>query len=160
VTISQNQRQHTEDRIRAATDRLLSGQIPTGGGCDIKTLASEAGLSRAALYRSYGHLKTEFEQRLTRLRDEGHQPDPRAAQILRLKDENTRLRERLAELDQRNTELTEFKTTALGRLAAQHDEIARLRTALTGFSNVRVITPPEPVPAHGASSREGADHAP
>ncbi|HEY3690545.1 MAG TPA: hypothetical protein VGL46_09595 [Pseudonocardiaceae bacterium] len=146
MTISQTQRQQTEDRIRAAADRLLSGQIPPGGGCDIVTLARESGVSRAALYRSYGHLKAEFDQRLTRLRDEGHQPDPRAAQILRLKDENRELRQRLVDMEQRNTDLTEFKTSAISRLTAQHDEITRLRAALTGFNNVRVLTPPEPLP--------------
>jgi hypothetical protein len=96
VTISKIQRKQTEDRIRAAMDRLLRGEVPPpGGGCDIKTLAREALVSRVALYRSYGHLKQEFEQRLERLRIEGQQPNPRAAQIVRLKDENTRLRERL-----------------------------------------------------------------
>ncbi|OKI28573.1 hypothetical protein A6A25_30620 [Saccharothrix sp. CB00851] len=79
MTISAAQRRNTEDRIRAAIDRLLRGQVPPGGGYDVKPLAAEAGVSRAALYRTYGHLKTEFEQRLARLRADGHQPDPRAA---------------------------------------------------------------------------------
>ena len=57
MTISDLQRQRTEDRIRAAIDRLLRGQIPPGGGCDVKTLAREAGVSRASLYRTYQHLK-------------------------------------------------------------------------------------------------------
>jgi hypothetical protein len=43
LTISEAQRRQTEDRIRAAADRLLRGQIPPGGGCDIQTLAIEAG---------------------------------------------------------------------------------------------------------------------
>lgn len=42
MTISAEQRQQTEASIRAATDRLLRGQIPTGGGCDAKTLAKDA----------------------------------------------------------------------------------------------------------------------
>jgi hypothetical protein len=74
MTISQTQRQQTEERIRASMDRLLTGQIPADGNCDVKTLAKEAGVSRAALYRSYSHLKQEFEQRLNRLRTEDINP--------------------------------------------------------------------------------------
>lgn len=33
------QRKQTEDRIRAASNRLLRGDVPPGGGCDVKTLA-------------------------------------------------------------------------------------------------------------------------
>lgn len=145
MTISAAQRRNTEDRIRAAIDRLLRGQIPPGGGCDVKTLAAEASVSRAALYRTYGHLKTEFEQRLARLRADGHQPDPRAAQILRLKDDNAHLRRRLAEHQLEISDLTEFKTTAVSRLAAQHAEIARLRAAVAEHglrSVVPLVRPP------------------
>src|SRR5439155_6705317 len=88
MTISHTQRQQTEARIRAAADRLLAGAVPAGGKCDVKTLAAEAGVSRAALYRTYPHLKQEFEQRLARLRAAGQRPDPRDAQIARLTDEN------------------------------------------------------------------------
>jgi len=42
VRISADQRQQNEARIRTAMDRLLRGQIPPGGKCDIKTLAREA----------------------------------------------------------------------------------------------------------------------
>jgi hypothetical protein len=74
LTISEAQRRQTEERIRAAADRLLRGQIPPGGGCDIQTLAIEAGVSRASLYRTYLHLKNEFEQRLARMQAEGQLP--------------------------------------------------------------------------------------
>jgi hypothetical protein len=140
VTISATERRQTEDRIRAAADRLLRCQIPAGGGCDVKTLAAEAGISRAALYRTYGHLKTEFEQRLARLRADGHQPDPRAAQIVRLKDENAHLRRKLTERDLEVSDLSEFKTLAVSRLAAQHAEILRLREAL---ATAGVVYPPQ-----------------
>ncbi|MCX5012452.1 hypothetical protein OG765_15805 [Streptomyces sp. NBC_00555] len=49
--------------VRAAIDRLLAGQIPAGGACDVKALAREAGISRASLYRTWGRLKDEFEKR-------------------------------------------------------------------------------------------------
>jgi hypothetical protein len=45
MTISEVQRRVTEGHIRAAIDRLLSGNIPAGGSWDIKTLAREAGVS-------------------------------------------------------------------------------------------------------------------
>lgn len=140
MTISDLQRRRTEDRIRAAIDRLLRGQMPPGGGCNIKTLAREAGVSRASLYRTYHHLKNEFEQRLTRMREAGQIPDPRAAQIIRLTDENTKLRQGITERDQRIAQLTALRTTAISRLAAQHVEITNLRTAPTGPTNVRTLS--------------------
>jgi hypothetical protein len=45
MRISATQRQANENRIRTAMDRLLRGEIPSGGRCDIKTLADEAGFS-------------------------------------------------------------------------------------------------------------------
>ncbi|RSN60543.1 hypothetical protein DMH01_14650 [Amycolatopsis sp. WAC 04182] len=127
MTINEAQRTQTEARIRAAMDRLLSGDIPPGGRCDIKTLAREARVSRAALYRTYLHLKVEFDQRMNRLRDNNHQPDPREAQITRLKDENVRLKARLSELTQQVVELKAEQTSAISQLAAQHEELLRLR---------------------------------
>jgi hypothetical protein len=41
VRISAAQRAENETRIRAAMDRLLRGEIPPGGKCDIKTLAQD-----------------------------------------------------------------------------------------------------------------------
>lgn len=139
MTISAAQRRQTEDRIRAAADRLLRGHIPSGGGCDVKTLAAEANVSRASLYRTYGHLKEEFESRLARLREDGHQPDPRAAQLLRLKDANTVLQARVEERDQEISRLVEFKTTAISQLAAQHAEIVQLRAALARQNTLRAL---------------------
>ena len=141
MTISAEQRRQTENTIRAAIDRLLRGQIPPGGACDISTLAKEAGVSRAALYRTYGHLKAEFERRLAQMRADGHVPDPRAAQIARLKDDNSPLRERLVDREKQIAELTEFKTLAVSRLHAQHAEITRLRTALAQRHNIRPLQP-------------------
>ncbi|MGH7733435.1 MAG: hypothetical protein ACREOE_07000 [Gemmatimonadales bacterium] len=139
MTISPAQRRQAEDGIRAAIDRLLRGQIPPGGGCDITTLARESGISRAALYRSYGHLKDEFARRLAQMQADGNLPDPRAAQIVRLKDENAHLRQRLLESEQQIADLTEFRITAISPLAAQHDEITQLRRALAAQSNVRAL---------------------
>jgi hypothetical protein len=65
MRISAAQRIQNENRIRAAMDRLVRGEIPPDGNCDIKTLAREAGVDRTAFYgsRPYAHLRIEFEQR-------------------------------------------------------------------------------------------------
>jgi len=144
MRITADQRAANEDRIRAATDRLLRGDIPPGGRCDIKTLAREAGVDRTAFYgnRPYAHLREEFERRLRTLEQAGGQPDPRDAQITRLKDEVTRLNERLAQSVATIVDLTAFRTQALARLAAQHDEIIRLRSTLGSRGTIRGLPQP------------------
>lgn len=57
MKITPQQRQQNEDRIRAAMDRILHGDYAEGGKCDVKTLARESGVSRAAIYSTYAHLK-------------------------------------------------------------------------------------------------------
>lgn len=154
---SPEQRRQAERRIRAAADALLRGDIPPDGKCDVTTLARQAGVSRAALYRSYPHLKEEFERRLAALRAGGTAPDPRDAQITRLKADNDELRRKLAGRDTAIRDLEQFRTLALSRLAAQHDEIRRLRrqAAPVAAANVRSLTPRLPggtVPASQETS--------
>ncbi|MGI5238835.1 hypothetical protein [Dactylosporangium sp. CA-139066] len=124
-------------------DRLLRGEIPPGGNCDIKTLAREAGVDRTAFYgnRPYTHLRTEFEDRLRLLQQTGQTPDPRVAQIARLKADIDNLKERISQADQKIAELTDFRGQALARLAAQHDEIVRLREIAAGASQVIRLLP-------------------
>ena len=145
MRITADQRAANEDRIRAAIDRLLRGDIAPGGRCDIKTLASTAGVDRTAFYgsRPYAHLRTEFEQRLKELLNAGERPDPRDAPIIRLKDEVTRLKERLSKSDTAISELAGFRDQALARIAAQHDEITQLRQEAHRAASVRRL----PVPA-------------
>jgi len=137
------QRRQAEQRIRAAADALLRGDIPPGGKCDVTTLARKAGVSRAALYRTYPHLKEEFEKRVAALRDGGDAPDPRDAQITRLKAASDELRKKLAVRDAAIRDLEQFRELALSRLAAQHDEITRLRRQAVParVGNVRSLTP-------------------
>ncbi|MER5358089.1 hypothetical protein [Streptomyces sp. NPDC002785] len=144
MRISAAQRTENENRIRAAMDRLLRGELPPGGKCDIKTLAHEAGVDRTAFYgtRPYAHLRVEFERRLQDLQQAGDIPDPREAQIARLKAANAKFKERLVRSEQTIDELTEFRTQALARLAAQHEEIVRLREAATGTSRVSRLPAP------------------
>lgn len=139
MRISASQRQANENRIRAAIDRLLRGEIPADGGCDVKTLAREAGVDRTAFYgnRPYAHLRVEFEQRRAALRrDTGERPDPRDSQIDRLKTEITALKRRLEQATGQLDELTDFRARALAQLAAQHDEITRLRAGAAAASHV------------------------
>ena len=139
MRISAQQRHHNEIRIRAAMDRLLRGQIPPGGRCDVKTLAREANVDRTAFYgsRPYAHLREEFEAKLTVIRETGDLPDPRDAQISRLKNEIATLKERLTHRNDTIVELTDFRAQVLARLAAQHDEISRLRRSADATSPVR-----------------------
>jgi len=133
MRISATQRQANEQRIRTIMDRMLRGELPSGGKCDVKTLAREAGVDRTAFYgtRPYASLRVEFEQRLQALQQTRAGPDPRETQITRLKHEVAVLQERLAQADRTIAELTDLRGQALARLAAQHDEITRLRESAT-----------------------------
>jgi hypothetical protein len=144
MRLSRQQLADNEAKIRTAMTRLLNGDIPAGGKCDIKTLAATAGVDRTAFYgtRPYAHLRTEFEQRLSELLDTGERPDPRDAQVTRLKDEIARLKERLARSDSTISELADFRSQALARLAAQHDEITRLRQEVRLATGVRRLPVP------------------
>ncbi|WP_181722943.1 hypothetical protein [Nocardia gipuzkoensis] len=128
-----------EAAIRAAMDRLLRGEIPPGGKCDVKTLAASSGITRAALYSTYLHLKEEFEQRRDNLRTAGVITDPRDAQIERLKQQVEHLKKRVSVEEKRNAELATFRVQAVSRLAAQHDEIIRLRSGPASGGAVRSL---------------------
>ncbi|MFE5893210.1 hypothetical protein ACFQ6E_30300 [Streptomyces sp. NPDC056462] len=146
--ISDADRARNEEAIRTAMDRLLRGELPPGGKCDLKTLAAEAGVTRTSFYPKknrdgttrpgpYQHLGEEFERRLKAQLDAGKIPDPRTAQIDRLKAQVTDLKERVAKRDEALAELTAFKTLAVSRLTAQHEEIERLREQAAAVGNVR-----------------------
>ncbi|NUK21973.1 hypothetical protein [Streptomyces lunaelactis] len=127
-----------ETALRAAMERLLGGDLPPGGKCDLKTLATLAGGTRTGFYAkkhrdgsvrpgAYQHLAEEFERRRAELQKAGEVTDPRDAQIERLKSDAAVMKSRIAARDEALARLTEFKTLAISRLAAQHDEIERLR---------------------------------
>jgi chromosome segregation ATPase len=141
MRLTVDQRAAVETRIRAAADRLLRGELPAGGKCDIKTLAADAGVTRSALYTTYQHLKDEFEQRRQRLRDIGTVTDPRDAHIERLTDQLERLTEQLLAARRDAREHTAFKTRAVSRLVAQHDELEHLRRQLAKPTPVRPLRP-------------------
>lgn len=131
MRISAAQRIQNENRIRDAMDRLLRGEVPPDGNCDVKTLTRAAGVDRTAFYgdRPYAHLRVEFEQRLEQLQSDGHTPDPKAAQIERLSADVDKLKTMLAQANTRIEQLTDLRSQALAQLAAQHEEILRLRSA-------------------------------
>jgi hypothetical protein len=153
--ISEETRSQKEEAIRAAMDRLLRGELPLGGKCDLSALAAEAGVTRTAFYPKknrdgtarpgpYQHLAEEFERRLKLLQDAGTVVDPRAAQIQRLKDMNTKLEDRLAKQNTELDELKEFQQLALSRIAAQHLEIERLRAEKAAGDKVAILSPRRP----------------
>jgi chromosome segregation ATPase len=111
-------------------------KLVTCGYCP--SSAHEAGVDRTAFYgtRPYAHLRTEFERRLQDLQQAGEIPDPREAPIARLKTEIAKLKERLAQSEHSVDQFTDFRAQALARLAAQHEEIVRLRERADAASQV------------------------
>lgn len=134
--LTSDARDCAEQNICAAMDGLLRGDLPAGGRCDIKTLADQAGVNRTGFYPKDGkpgpwqHLAGEFHQRLAALRSDGDSPDPRDAQIARIKTVNGTLYRRLGEQAAAITAQGAFRQQAISRLAAQHDELSRLRDAI------------------------------
>jgi len=130
ATVASDRRAEAEARIRAVMKQLLSGDVPKGFKCDVSSLSALANVPRATLYRTYPHLKAEFDQHLGRLREAGKEPDPHVAQVERLKSEVMGLRDRLSRANTVTAELEAFRHSALSRLAAQHEEITALRRDL------------------------------
>jgi hypothetical protein len=102
----------------------------------VKTLARLAGVDRAAFY---GSAPTRLCAKTSNAGfwlcgQTGQHADPRDAQIARLTGQVAMLTTRAAARDTAITDLTAFKTAALSRLAAQHQEITRLRRAPAGPS--------------------------
>ncbi|WP_406220810.1 hypothetical protein [Streptomyces decoyicus] len=148
--LTETDKARNEAAIRAAMDRILAGNLQPGGKADLKTLAATAGVTRTGFYPKknrdgtsrpgpYQHLAEEFERRLQELRAAGEIVDPRDAQVDRLKQQVAELKERVANRDEQLAELTEFKVLAISRLAAQYDEIERLRAQVAENSPLRVV---------------------
>jgi len=136
--VTHERRTEAEASIRAAMQQLLAGPVPGGLKCDVKSLCTLAGVPRATLYRTYPHLKAEFDRQRAAARQAGQQPDPRVAQIERLKAEVATLRERLSRKNTELDALKEFQATALSRLAAQHHEITRTRQQLASHTDAAI----------------------
>ncbi|MEU3173022.1 MULTISPECIES: hypothetical protein [unclassified Streptomyces] len=128
----------------------MSGNPPPGSKTDFKTLGAVAGVTRTGFYPkknrdgtprpgAYQHLAEEFERRVRELQQAGKIVDPREAQIERLKAEREELKKRAADRDALLEKLAGFKQLAISRLAAQHEEIERLRRQITDGANVRAL---------------------
>ncbi|MEV5281729.1 hypothetical protein [Streptomyces sp. NPDC052811] len=91
---------------------------------------------------AYQHLAEEFTARVQALQDAGELVDPRAARLERLKKENAELRDRVSRRDKELAKPAKFRVMAISRLAAQYDEIERLRTLPTRQTEAGdVVTP-------------------
>lgn len=132
-------RSQVEDRIRAAIHTLLSDEIPTGMNRDITSLCALAGVPRATMYRTYPHLKAIFEEQRSHLQDRVHSTNTDGETHRKMRAEKDRLQLNLAKMTNKVQELEQFKSTALSRLAAQHEEILRLRSHQTKAINVQSI---------------------
>lgn len=133
-------RLQAEERIRAAIKTLLGGEVPPGMNRDITSLCALSVVPRATMYRTYPHLKAEFEEQRSRLYETASSPVHKAERHQELQSEKDRLQRKLAEMTSKVHELEDFKSTALSRLAAQHEEILRLRAyCMDGNNKVRSI---------------------
>lgn len=128
-----------EDRIRAAIQTLLAGEIPIGMNRDITSLCALAGVPRATLYRTYPHLKAIFEEQRSHLQDATHSTNTDAETRQKIRTEKDQLQLKLAAMTNKVHELEHFKSIALSRLAAQHEEILRLRSQHTKAGNMQRI---------------------
>ncbi|MFC8257752.1 hypothetical protein ACFUNF_08970 [Streptomyces sp. NPDC057291] len=113
--------------------RLLRGELPPGGRCDLKS--AEVGATHTGFYPKkdrdgsnregpYQHLGDEFVRRPAALREAGEIPYPREAQIEHPKAQNAELKDQVAD---RDATIEELQKLSLSRLTAQHDEIMRMR---------------------------------
>lgn len=127
MKISAQQRTETEQRIRDAIELLVSPHRPGHLRCDVSTLAAQAGISRNTLYSIYTDLRREFEQRRTaqHTQPQAHHDIEQRAHVL--SETVIRLKALLADRDRTIADLIAFRQLAISRLAAQHEEIIRLR---------------------------------
>ena len=131
--------QHDDERacIRAAMDRLLTGQTTTSNGSlTIVALAIEAGVHRMALIKRHAEPKTEF---YARVRAETHQTP---------------------ETEKRLQETVKKLTKTVADQAAEIDKLRQLVTNLTLANTVLRATatrPETPEPGHDAN---GTDEIP
>ena len=120
--------QHSDERtrIRAAMDRLLTGQATvSNGSLTVTALAVEAGVHRMALMKRHADLKNEFYERVR-------------AETQQVPETEKRLRETVTKLRQiianKNAEIEELRqqvtrlTLASAVLTRQEDSTAPLKS--------------------------------
>ncbi|MQS36811.1 hypothetical protein [Streptomyces katsurahamanus] len=123
-------------RIRAAMDRLLTGQATgSDGSLTAKALAAEAGVHRMALMKRHADLKTIFYQRVrTETAQVPESEKKLRATVARLrqtvKDQNTEieeLRQRVTQLTLAAAVLTQTETSPCPSPAQFPDNVVRLQ---------------------------------
>lgn len=130
--LNEQDKARNEAAVRAAMECILRGDLPPGAKADLKTLAELSGVTRTGFYAkrnrdgtsrpgAYQHLAEELARRLQEFQDAGEIVDPHAAQIVRLKEENALLKDRIARRDGEVAKLTAFRALTISRLAAQHE---------------------------------------
>ncbi len=134
-------RQHSEVQIRAAIERLLTGQtIHTDGTRDVTTLAAEAGVSRQDLYRSYRPLLDEFRGHLRRIEESSGASDRRAATLDRLREKLNEVDARAARYRAERDEARTERDANASRVAYLHEQnrvLLQQREGLNSVSQLR-----------------------
>ncbi|WP_205328664.1 hypothetical protein [Glycomyces sp. YM15] len=136
--MSSDRQAQAERRLREAMAQLLGGDVPEGMKCDVTSLCTLSGVPRSTFYRTFPHVRADFEEQLERHHASGSQPDPRVAQVERLKQEVVGLRRRLSQKKSEVIELQAFRANALSQIAAQHEEILALRRPPTDVALPRL----------------------
>lgn len=130
-------RARKEREIRAAVERLLTGRaIHTDGTCDATTLATEAGVSRQDLYRSYRPLLEEFRDQLHRLAASGTPTDRRAAELGRLAEQLTQTTSRAARYRAERDSFRTERDANASRVAYLEEQNRLLRQRVERVSSV------------------------
>ncbi len=132
--------QHSDERtrIRAAMDRLLTGQATvSNGSLTVTALAVEAGVHRMALMKRHADLKNEFYERV-------RAETPQVPEVeKRLRETVTKLRQTIAnqkaEIEELRQQVT-FLTLASAVLTLQQDPS---RAPKSEFDNVLPLRPLE-----------------
>jgi chromosome segregation ATPase len=123
------QHQDERARIRAAADRLLTGQpLASDGALTVVALAAEAGVHRMVLLKRHADLKNEFYQRV---RTQTQQPT----------DEEIQLRKTIATLRQ--------------TIAGQREEIRDLRHQVTQLTLAAAVLTQNQADTQAAVSTSG-----
>ncbi|WP_435260611.1 hypothetical protein [Streptomyces sp. 1222.5] len=137
--ISEETRARNEEAIRTAMQSLLEGNVPPGGGVDIKTLAQMSGVPRSGFYSTrgpnctkrpgpYQHLAEEFNQcrRKSKIISA-----LKGVQVERFEEAVAALKVRLEKCETELKRLKDFQQFALSHIIAQHFDIQSLREQAT-----------------------------
>jgi chromosome segregation ATPase len=131
-----------EDQVRAAMERLLLDRaIHTDGRLNATTLATEAGVSRQDLYRTYRSLLDEFRGHVKRIENSPAVSDGRTDQIERLKEEVDTLTGRAARYRRERDDSRHERDVNASQVAHLDEQNRLLRQQVNHLSRVTPIRP-------------------